>query len=117
MDQNLVEAERWLAQSEQDAKNAEWDLKGKFYEHVCFLMQQAAEKALKAVLVCAGKRSLPSHSTLALAREAITIDSSLSKILEACKTLDRYYIPTRYPDAFPSGIPNDFFGEEEAHNP
>lgn len=30
------------------------------------------------------------------------------------KVLDRYYIPTRYPDSFDFGIPRDYFEEEDA---
>lgn len=40
MNQNLVQAERWLAQAETDLKAAEWNLKGGFSETACFLTQQ-----------------------------------------------------------------------------
>jgi HEPN domain-containing protein len=39
----------WMAQAERDLEQAEWSLKGGFYEWVCFTCQQAAEKAVKAV--------------------------------------------------------------------
>jgi HEPN domain-containing protein len=35
-------------------------------------------------------------------------------IQEACARLNRYYIPTRYPDAFPSGAPVAQFLEADA---
>jgi HEPN domain-containing protein len=35
-------------------------------------------------------------------------------IQDACARLNRYYIPTRYPDAFPSGAPIQQFFEADA---
>ncbi len=29
--------------------------------------------------------------------------------------LDVFYLPTRYPDALPGGLPADAFGEDDAH--
>lgn len=114
MNQNFVEAERWLAQAEHDIKSAEWDVKGEFHESACFKMQQAAEKGLKAVSLSLGKSCVTSHSTFALARELAKIDKSFEKISSACRELDKLYIPTRYPDALPSGIPHDYFTKEDA---
>jgi HEPN domain-containing protein len=39
----------WLAQAERDLEEAEWNLKGEFYEWVCFCAQQAGEKAAKGL--------------------------------------------------------------------
>jgi len=38
----------WLRQAERDLAHSKADLKGRYYEWVCFSAQQAAEKALKA---------------------------------------------------------------------
>ena len=35
-------------------------------------------------------------------------------IEQACIALDKYYIPTRYPDAWVEGIPEDYFSEQDA---
>jgi len=35
-------------------------------------------------------------------------------IKQACIALDKYYIPTRYPDAWVEGIPEDYFSEHDA---
>ncbi|MEK6961446.1 MAG: HEPN domain-containing protein [Nanoarchaeota archaeon] len=114
MNQNLAEAERWLAQAEQDIKSAEWDVKGGFHESACFKTQQAAEKGLKAVSLSLGKSGVTSHSTFALARELAKTDRSFESVSSACRELDKLYIPTRYPDALPSGIPHDYFTKDDA---
>jgi HEPN domain-containing protein len=41
------EARRWFLQAHYDLEAARWNLKGGFYNTVCFLAQQGAEKALK----------------------------------------------------------------------
>jgi len=35
-------------------------------------------------------------------------------ILAAARVLDRYYIPTRYPNGFPAGAPMDFYDQPTA---
>ena len=32
------------------------------------------------------------------------------------RILDKYYIPTRYPNGFDSGAPTDYYTEEESRN-
>lgn len=41
-----------------------------------------------------------------------TVD--FSEILEQAKALDKFYVPTRYPDAWPEGIPVDYYTEKDA---
>lgn len=69
----------------------------------CFFAQQAAEKAVKAVL--ASRHQKPwGHSILHLVKgldEATPVD--------AARKLDFYYVPTRYPDAFPEGSASEHF--------
>ncbi|WP_457599823.1 HEPN domain-containing protein [Hydrogenivirga sp.] len=60
------------------------------YEWACFTTQQATEKIIKALGMKLG----------------VEVPSS---VLEAAKELDKYYIPTRYPNGFASGKPADFF--------
>ena len=114
MNQNIIEAERWLAQAEHDMASAQWDMKGGFHESACFKMQQSTEKSLKAALLCLGKEGVTGHSTYALSKELIKIDKSFDKTQQPCRELDKLYVPTRYPDALPSGIPHDYFTKEDA---
>ena len=79
----------------------------------CFTSQQAAEKALKAVLE---RRNLEheGHSLNRLLREVLGDEDAPSGLAQACSRLNRLYIPTRYPDALLEGAPADEYHEEDA---
>jgi len=49
-----AEGLRWLRQAERDLDDAEYSLAGRRYNLACFLRQQTAEKALKAILYAKG---------------------------------------------------------------
>jgi HEPN domain-containing protein len=66
---NIKEAQRWLNQARYDLQSAYHSSGGEFYSTACFQAQQAAEKALKALLIRRGRRGLLSHSTLQLIKE------------------------------------------------
>jgi len=46
---NLYEAKRWLQTALEDFDTAELLLENKRFSHACYLFQQSAEKALKAL--------------------------------------------------------------------
>lgn len=79
----------------------------------CFTCQQAAEKALKASLEWHQKPRF-GHNLLELLAALTDLDASAAVLKEPCARLNRYYIVTRYPDAFPAGIPSDQFTAEDA---
>ncbi len=106
------EAPRWLEQSVRDLDDAEYTL-GERYHLACFLAQQAAEKALKAFLFHKGAESVWGHSVAELAADAVDFDRSFEDLKEAAG-LDKYYIPTRYPNGLPGGIPAEAFFEQDA---
>ncbi len=57
------------------------------------------------------------HSVLTLTllrRFAETIDADIQEVEQCAKELDRHYIPSRYPDAYPSGRPEDYYTEKIA---
>ena len=47
----LKEAQRWLAQAENDLEFARLAVRGKFFAQACFICQQSGEKALNPVLL------------------------------------------------------------------
>lgn len=100
----------WLRQAERKLASARWDLEGTFYEDACFTAQQAAELAAKALLESKGRVEL-GHSVQALLKGAGVDDSDL---IGAARTLDRYYVPTRYPNGFASGAPMDYYDQGTA---
>ena len=105
----------WLKQAEADIKHARNAKKDGDYEWSCFAAHQAAEKALKAVLMYKGIDAWGHSLTVLLGN--LESESSVPRGLEMCaKILDKHYIPTRYPNGFDSGSPVDYYTEEEAAN-
>jgi HEPN domain-containing protein len=95
-------------------EDARFNLAGGRFNVACFLAQQAAEKALKAFLLYQGAEEVWGHSLAELCDDAKRFDPSFAKIERELSSLDKYYLPTRYPDALPGGIPANAFDEEDA---
>lgn len=100
----------WLRQAENDLEWARHSLAGGFFSQTCFIAQQAAEKALKALCFRRGFDVVKSHSLFQIVR-SLDEDGTLE---ECAKELDIYYIAGRYPDAFPSGAPFEQFTSAQA---
>jgi len=103
----------WLQQAERDLEAAKWSLKGKFYEWACFNCQQAAEKALKALYQHLNLDAW-GHSVSKLMTDLPKKAHPLKSLIEKAIYLDRFYIPTRYPNDLPSGAPMSYFTERDA---
>lgn len=80
----------------------------------CFLSQQVAEKALKAFLYAQGDEIVIGHSVERLIRDAAELDRRFTKKGETWSYLDGFYIPTRYPNGLPDGIPADVYTADAA---
>ena len=52
------------------------------------------------------------HSIDELTQMAIEVDPAFKTIMPA-KKLDQYYIPTRYPNGLPGGIPSRYYDDPE----
>lgn len=100
----------WFRQAQRKLDSARWDIQGGFYEDACFSAQQAAELAAKALLESQGRIEL-GHSVYHLLQTAGGVPQ---EVLDAARVLDRYYIPTRYPNGFPAGAPMDFYDQPTA---
>ncbi len=111
---NFEEAKRWIIQAEDEFKDAD-DLRklGKFYLAL-FHFQQAAEKALKGYLFykTSSTHIFYTHSIDELLNFAKRLDDEF-KNYSMVKKLDRYYIPTRYPNGLPGSIPSRYFDDPE----
>ena len=105
----------WMKQAERDLESPKTQLEHNFFEWACFLSQQAAEKAIKAVYQKIGGEAwgYSIKELLEGIEEKIDIPQDL---IEKGKYLDRFYIPTRYPNGWPSGIPADYITKEETVN-
>ena len=111
---NKLEAKRWFKQAKRTLATAKWNQKGKFYEQACFLSQQAAEKSLKAYLYSNGKRTLMTHSNLELVKECLDFSTKFKELIDYCRNLDKHYLPTRYPNAIPGGVPYEVYTEYDS---
>lgn len=103
-------AQDWLNQAKNDLLWAKQGIASGFYSQVCFLSQQAAEKAIKAIAYYQ-EYEVRSHSIVMIAKK-LGVNSD---VMEAGRQLDIYYISSRYPDAFPEGAPFEIFSEHQAH--
>lgn len=108
------EGRRWLAQAKEDLKWAEYLAEAGGYHIVCFLAQQIAEKALKAFLYTQGREIVLGHSIGRLCGDAAEFDDEFKSKAKRWTILDTYYIPTRYPNGLPDGIPADVYTQEIA---
>lgn len=110
----LDEGRRWLEQARHDLHWAQDLAERGGYHIACFLAQQVAEKALKAFLYSRGLETVLGHSVQRLAVEVESHDPDLGERARAWVPLDGYYIPTRYPNGLPDGIPALAFTREVA---
>lgn len=101
----------WLNQAKNDLQWAKHSLNGGYYSQVCFIAQQVGEKSLKALAYFNGADMVKGHSIVIVARE-LKINGEIEK---AGRSLDLYYMASRYPDALPDPIaPVDYFTQNEA---
>lgn len=109
----MERSEDWLEEAKGDLRHGKSDLDGGFYNWACFSAQQSAEKALKAVFQKLGAEAWgPSVGDLL---EELAKKYEVSEDLQdAALELDKAYIPTRYPDAHPTGSAKDRYTKSEA---
>lgn len=108
------EGGRWLAQAEEDHRWADHLAREGGFHLACFLAQQVAEKALKAFLYAQGEEIVIGHSVQRLCRAAGEYNEGFIQWARRWSILDGYYIPTRYPNGLPDGIPADVYTREAA---
>lgn len=111
---NIDEADRWIKQGERDLAAAKELSGAELYETACFHSQQAAEKMLNGLLYGRGYRSIVTHSVRELFNSVNKEFDNVKPLLRECMELDKEYIPPRYPDAFPSGSPYEYYNKEDA---
>jgi HEPN domain-containing protein len=101
----------WFRQAQHDLEKSRLDLQWRYFEWACFTAHQAAEKGVKAVYY-ARHGEARGHGIRELLRALdVSVDEDL---LSQATFLDRFYIPTRYPNGLPAGVPHDYFSQEDA---
>ncbi len=110
------EGQRWLEQAKKDLYWADHLGDEGGFHLACFLSQQVAEKALKAFLYAQGEEIVLGHSVERLCKQAGEYDPIYLEKVRTWSLLDGYYIPTRYPNGLPDGIPADVYTQDAARD-
>jgi len=95
--------ERWLAFAREDLRMAELALTEGILNQVCFHAQQCVEKAVKGWLEQHDQLPPRTHRMADLL--PLLPSDLMGELGNALRLLDRFYIPTRYPDAVPDTLP------------
>jgi HEPN domain-containing protein len=109
-----AEARRWLAQARSELAFARVGLREGFYAQACFHCQQSAELALKALHYLGGARLVIGHSVVDLLGPLTETYPDLAALRGVAAHLDQLYIPTRYPNGLPGGVPAEMFSSGQA---
>ena len=105
---------RWLEEANWDLENAKILFKNDRFNTVVFHCQQAAEKAVKALLFH-NKINGWGHSIHSLLEKYKEIKKvKFEDIERTALSLDKHYITTRYPDALPNIAPHKAYNRHEA---
>ncbi len=96
-------ADHWLMFAREDLRMAELALTESIFNQVCFHSQQCVEKAIKGWLAKNGQVTPRTHRMADLL--ALLPSYLFGEMHESLIALDRFYIPTRYPDALPGVMP------------
>ena len=101
----------WFQQAQHDLEKAKPDRQWQYYGWACFTAHQAAEKAVKAVYYARHGEARGHGIRELLQGLSLSPDEVM---LGQATALDRFYIPTRYPNGLPAGVPHDYFSQDDA---
>ncbi|MFN3309778.1 MAG: HEPN domain-containing protein [Anaerolineales bacterium] len=111
----LYEAKRWHQTATEDLAASRVLYETGHYAQACFYSQQCAEKALRSLWLMLGEEPW-GHSIQKLIQ-----DFPRKELLEEYKrwveygaSLDKFYIPTRYPNGLPDLTPGQVYRLEDA---
>ena len=107
------EARRWFSEALWDLDTAKILHREKRFNAAAFYAHQAGEKAVKALLYYANEAPW-GHSVRELLERYFEKMGGEpdSELMNCARELDRHYIPSRYPNAHPSGTPHEAYDEE-----
>lgn len=112
---NRYQAERWLLTAEEDLRAAELLFEAGMYAQACFYAQQSGEKAIKSLWYLVDTDPW-GHSVQRLVTEFPQHEeiSDLDMWIEHGALLDKFYIPTRYPNGLPDLTPGQVYRQGDA---
>ena len=112
---NRYEASRWIATAREDLQAADALQRAGLYAHACFQSQQCSEKAVKSMWIALGEDPW-GHSIqkLILQFPAPERIPDWPNWLSRAALLDKFYIPTRYPNGLPDLTPGQSYFADDA---
>jgi HEPN domain-containing protein len=115
LSKNRREAERWLLTAEDDLEAAILLRDARKYAHCCFPAQQSGEKAVKALWYLEDADPW-GHSIQRLVIDFPRPDAlpDFQAWIERAALLDKFYIPTRYPNGLPDLTPGQVYRLDDA---
>jgi len=99
----------WLRQAMRDLEQAQDCRRAERHEWACFIAQQAAEKAVKALHLHLGQEAW-GHVVAKLLQELPQSVAVPGELMNKARVLDNFYIPPRYPNSHPEGAPFEHYG-------
>lgn len=115
--ENRANGLRWISTARDDIEAARILTENGKHAHACFLCQQAAEKSVKALHYCLDSDPW-GHSVKKLIAGLESVDSqahaTLTPYVDDAARLDRFYIPTRYPNGLPELTPAEAYSRDDA---
>jgi HEPN domain-containing protein len=99
----------WFNQALRDLEQAKESQKSGRHEWACFVAQQAAEKAVKALHLYMHQEAW-GHVIAKLLQELPDSLNIPKDLIDKARVLDNFYIPPRYPNSHPEGAPFEHYG-------
>jgi HEPN domain-containing protein len=103
----------WFKQALSDLKHSQNAREDGDDDWACFAAQQAAEKAVQALAEFAGAEFW-GHAITKLLEDLKAQYEIPQAYFDDARLLDKFYIPTRYPNGFDTGAPKDYFTQKDA---
>ena len=113
--EDLYQAKRWLDTARGDLQAARTLMDSGHHAHACFASQQCGEKAIKAIWYALGEDPW-GHAIQKLVMQCPARGriGDLNRWVETAASLDRFYIPTRYPNGLPDLTPEETYFQRDA---
>jgi HEPN domain-containing protein len=109
------EAKRWWLTAQEDLEVAKTLHQAGKFSHACFLSQQSSEKAMKALWLSIDSDPW-GHSIQKLVMQfpQQNMLKDIQSWLAYAAHLDKFYIPTRYPNGLPDLTPGQVYISEDS---
>ena len=109
------EADRWWLTAQEDLEVAKTLHEAGKFSHACFISQQCSEKAMKALWLSIDSDPW-GHSIQKLVMQfpRQNVLEDLQKWLTSAAYLDKFYIPTRYPNGLPDLTPGQVYSSQDS---